>query len=1118
MLSNFASASVKLVQLALLVAFAAPVAGALVVVDGGETTLKPGDRIAGLIQGDVQTALAGPLQFYAAAIRRGASADVVFYGERDSSDQRWAIPSSRWDITVAPEIQDKDLEAELVQWLAAEEGQNDAGLLSQLTDAWTAEENWHDLAWLFVNRARKQATAGNWGEASSAVAGAEQTALPNLDPELRAVAWSRLAAVFERNPDPELARSYYQRAVNLWESAPVLRAFGLERLGGFNARHGKLDGASGQLDEALDLLASKAPTSLIAVRAWNGKGTVAYAGGDYPKAISHYQQALDLLERRGGPEDEKASPLGNLGTLAAVQGDLSKAQQLYDAALRIKQRKPEDPVIPRLLNNLGIIAKQRGDLLAAERYYQQALDINRERQAWVSYSTNLFNLADLASDQGDLEGASQLLGQALAHFQQQNARSPAVAQTLAELAGIELQLDHVDRSTELYREAAALYEEVAPDSIDYALVLEGQGDVAARKGDLHSAAELYERALAWREPISPQSIHLARTKVALAEIRSRAGNPKAARALIDDALALQRAVAPGSIDEAQSLFTLASLQTQANELTDAVKSYEAGIAMVEYQTQRLGGADDSRSRFNDKYSRYFKQYMTQLLALSRFEQAFDVLERYRARSLLAMLAERDLNWRQDLPAPLQQERRQLDRDYDAAQSTLLELAESRASESQLRDAREVLADLKRRRDAFAAELRVSSPRFASLTYPQPLKLDEVQRQLPVDTVVLSYSVHESSSWVFVVTAESLRVIPLGLNAQELSALVERFRNLIALGQYEAQVSPAFVELGGELFDLLLRPALNEISENRLLLVPDGALHLLPFAALVDSQTSSDRSGNPWRYVAEISPLSSVLSLTLYDFLSTQQSKSPASQDELRLVAFGDPALDNPHQVQPANLVTRTGTNLSNLPPLPGARAEVEALAALYQPKVRTYVGASATEAAAKSVSGRVQYLHFATHSVLNQAMPLDSGLVLSASQAPDSVTENGLLQTWEILEDLRVDTDLVVLSGCETNLGTDFGGEGMVGLTRAFHHAGSKAVMASLWQIADRSAADVVRLFHSYRLSGASADAALQRAQLEFIAREKEGWFTRVWRSMKERPAFSHPFHWAALQLHGADL
>lgn len=1085
------------------------------VVDGGETVLKKGDRIAGLVQGDVQTKLADPLRFYEAAIRRGASTDVTFYGKRNETGQRWTVPSSRWEIAVAPELADSKLEGELVQWLAGEEVQPDSAWLTQVAGAWAAQGNWHELAWLFINLARKHATAGNWDEALKTVTEFEQTALPNTDPELLAVAWSRLAAVFERNPDPEVARGYYQHAVDLSASAPVLRAFSLERLGGFDARHGKLGAAESRLDEALALLASQAPTSLIAVRAWNGKGTVAYASGDYPEAISHYEQALKLLERRGGPEDEKASPLGNLGTLAAIQGDLSRAQQLYDAALRIKQRKPEDPVIPRLLNNLGIIAKQRGDLLAAERYYQQALEINRERQAWVSYSTNLFNLADLASDQGDLAGASQLLGQALTHFQQQNARSPAVAQTLAELAGIELQLDNVERATALYRDAAALYEEVAPDSVDYALVLEGQGDVAARMGDLQSASEYYEKALAWRQPVAPQSIHIARTQVALAEIQHRAGDPVAARVLLDDALALQRAVAPGSIDEAQTLFALASLQIAANETADALESFEAGIGMVEYQTQRLGGADDSRSRFNDKYSKYFKQYIAQLLALDRFEQAFDVLERYRARSLLAMLAERDLNWRQDLPPELQRERRQLDRDYDDSQSALLDLAERSASPAQLQQARETLADLKRQRDALAARLRVSSPRFASLTYPQPLNLKAVRRQLQADTVVLSYSTHESASWLFVVTDDALEVVPLAIGEQDLAELVARFRTLLALGQFDSAVPPALVDLGQRLFDLLLRPAADAFVGKRVLLVPDGALHLLPFAALIDGQAPSELSGKDWRYLAELVPLRSVLSLTLHQFLSAPLNPGSGAEGGLRLVAFGDPALANQ---QSANAVTRSASDITSLPALPGAREEVAALAELYSPDAQTFVGSQATEANAKAVAGRVEYLHFATHSVLNEALPLDSGLVLSPSQTPDGVPDNGLLQTWEIFEDLRVDTDLVVLSGCETNLGKTFGGEGMVGLTRAFHHAGSKAVMASLWQIADRSAADLVTLFHQHRLSGTGADEALQKAQLELIEQGNEGWFARTWRSITNRPAFAHPFHWAALQLHGADL
>ena len=153
--SNPASAAGKLIQLVLLMLLASPAAGALVVVDGGETELNKGDRITGLVQDENRVELADPLQLYLAAIRQGASADVVFYGSRGTSDRQWAVPSSRWDFTVAPELADKNLEAKLVRWLAADGVGDDAGLLTPLTGAWTAQGKWHDLAWLFINLARK---------------------------------------------------------------------------------------------------------------------------------------------------------------------------------------------------------------------------------------------------------------------------------------------------------------------------------------------------------------------------------------------------------------------------------------------------------------------------------------------------------------------------------------------------------------------------------------------------------------------------------------------------------------------------------------------------------------------------------------------------------------------------------------------------------------------------------------------------------------------------------------------------------------------------------------------------------------------------------------------------
>jgi CHAT domain-containing protein len=197
------------------------------------------------------------------------------------------------------------------------------------------------------------------------------------------------------------------------------------------------------------------------------------------------------------------------------------------------------------------------------------------------------------------------------------------------------------------------------------------------------------------------------------------------------------------------------------------------------------------------------------------------------------------------------------------------------------------------------------------------------------------------------------------------------------------------------------------------------------------------------------------------------------------------------------LLTGEGTRLA---PLPATRSEVAAIAALYGPQMATFLGAEATEERAKELAPRARVLHFATHGLLDERFPLDSALALAAPPAAGGQRENGLLQAWEILAGPPLAADLVTLSACETALGREAGGEGLLGLTRAFQYAGARTVVASLWGVADDSTSALMAAFYRHLRSGSPKDEALRRAQLELLG----------------DPATAHPYHWAAFEVVGA--
>jgi CHAT domain-containing protein len=281
----------------------------------------------------------------------------------------------------------------------------------------------------------------------------------------------------------------------------------------------------------------------------------------------------------------------------------------------------------------------------------------------------------------------------------------------------------------------------------------------------------------------------------------------------------------------------------------------------------------------------------------------------------------------------------------------------------------------------------------------------------------------------------------------------------------------------------------------LLVIPDGPLHLVPFAALVE------RDGPRPIFLVERRRVSRAMSLTL---MAAASAQAPPVEPRA-VVAFGDP------------LAPGEG---AGAPRLPHARTEVRELARLFGAGTRVFVGSEATEARARALAPEAGYLHFAGHAQADDRFPHDTYLALASSPGPDG--PDGRLQAREICGQLRLKSALVVLSGCETAAGPELGGAGLLGLTYAFRLAGARTVVASLWPVSDRSTATLMRAFYSRLRSGLGPEEALRGAQAGMIEGPvaAEGGWASAARRLLRRPGpadeeldASHPYYWAAFQV-----
>jgi CHAT domain-containing protein len=272
-------------------------------------------------------------------------------------------------------------------------------------------------------------------------------------------------------------------------------------------------------------------------------------------------------------------------------------------------------------------------------------------------------------------------------------------------------------------------------------------------------------------------------------------------------------------------------------------------------------------------------------------------------------------------------------------------------------------------------------------------------------------------------------------------------------------------------------------------VPDGVLHGLSFAALRRAEAEG-----PGAYLAAWRPTAVAPSLTALAQLAGRPARALPRRTA---VIVGDVDFGEAPAATGTSDERLRGAAIEGLLPLPGTRREAEDVARTFPARSTLLLGAAASEQAVKRVARDTSILHLATHGIVNERTPLDSALVLAAPGVDDS--DNGLLQAWEIFDQVRVDADLVVLSACDTGLGRTFAGEGLLGLTRAFQFAGARAVAASLWKAPDEATAALMGAFYAELARGSGADVALARAEQQLLS----------------RPETAHPFYWAAFVIDG---
>ncbi|MGE3177653.1 MAG: CHAT domain-containing protein [Vicinamibacterales bacterium] len=887
----------------------------------------------------------------------------------------------------------------------------------------------------------------------------------------RAMARRQLGKTDDARADADLALAVRQRlAPGSWDEADALA-----ELGRIAVAQRRLDEAMGLFQEALAIV-NRSPAPSESVRLGFALADVEWRSGRLSDAEQRVNDLLTLAAAFDPDSADQARNYNLLGILCSQRGDLPAAEQAFRLSHAIHARRdPGGADEANALNNLGIAAMQRGRYGEAESYYRRSLAIKeRLRLPPLEAMSTLGNLGLMSVERGDLESARGYLSRALAIVRQAAPGSLQEGGVLSNLARAERLAGRVPEAERLVGDSLAIRSRLAPNTVLHAFTLTEMGKVHEASGALDEAAAAHRQALAIREQLAPDGSNVADSLDALGRIAARQGRTDEARRLLDRAGALWQRVAPGSIYEGLNLLAQARLDVAAGQPSRARVRYADATRIYDETVGDVGGAFDTQADFRQRMADAYGEYAEVLLSLGETAEAFHVTERARARVFLAMLAERDVAMPDDAPAELRQTRRALASEYERLQSELAALSPTRDGAAiderigRMRDVRLKLASVN-------ADASRVSPRPAAQAPPAPLNAEAARRVLPPGTLALSYLVGPRVSRGFVLSASGLDTFEIPIGREDLAERTARFERLVTSPDDDGRPLTA---LAADLYRLLIAPAEAALARHqRLLIVPDGALHRLPFAALVRE------SGRRLQYLVEWRPVYQVPSLTVYHQLMSLPSGRTAAAAQL--LAVGDPLYRRGAAAAPA------------LPPLPGTRREVDAVSRAYGRRASTLLGTDATESRVRQAIADADIIHLAVHGLVNSRFPLDSALALSTDPAQ---ADTGLLQAWEIFEQVRLRARLVVLSACDTAGSRESGGEGLLGLVRAFQFAGAPSVVGTLWRVSDDRTPALMNHFHRHLRRGDLAVAdALAGAQ----------------RAMLRSAATAHPYHWAGFVLNG---
>ena len=796
-----------------------------------------------------------------------------------------------------------------------------------------------------------------------------------------------------------------------------------------------------------------------------------------------------------------------VGEFQMIQNKLIECTQSFESALQLGRELNVQPLTAEALIMRGYVEYRKGAWQTSLSFYSQAQPlINEEAEPFMMGQINS-GLAEAFIESGLRETGLEKYRESLKYYR--------LTKTPQTEMGINWGIAKTHYLLGHYSEAIAILNAVREQamSINYPMLAALSDDFLGRTyyalNDYAAALAHYQAALEGFKT-SGNPMEAARTMALMGQVYEQQGSVQKAKRNYQNALASFQKVAD-QVNEAATLYALGALELRQNSIDAAQKHLSESIKITE-EIRRVSTTVDLTAAFSARIHQRYEKYIDCLMRQYQSSQserflieAFRTSEVARARALTELLRATQANLFPGLDPQTAQREKKLRESLQMNENAKVRLLSRNYRTAELKVLEAEHAQLKVQHDQVIEDIKARNSTYDQIIRPTAWELSSIQTQVIPDdqTMLLEYSLGSEKSYVWVITRSGIQSFELP-DEERIAGVANR----VYAALKTAPLAGADQELAAaaqELAQIILWPVAQELNTRRIIVVPDGALNYIPFQILPSP-------GNNEPLVANKEIINAPSASILGELQQEAAQRQPANNV---LAAFGDPVFASAHaeakvakggeteivaaRLRSALRDTDLNGDVSAINRLFYAKRELESLREVAGEKALILSDYAATrEQLLKTDLTQYSMLHLVTHGFFDPKRPESSGLLLSTVDREEKRVE-GFVGLQDIYE-LRAPVLLVVLSACQTALGKDVRGEGLLGVTRGFMYAGASSVVASLWQVDDAATAELMKLFYSNMLQrGMKPGEALRAAQ----------------NSIRQRPEWRSPYYWAAFTLQG---